>query len=225
MKFIGHLDIMRYFQKAIRRANIPIAFSGGFSPHMIMSFAAPLGVGVTSAGEYFDMELTDDSLSSKEMENRLNATMADGMKVISVRQISDGKASACMSLVAAADYTVAFREGKEPSVEWKKGQLEAFFAQDSIEILRKTKRSEKITDIKPWIYKLELRGDKVWMQLSQGSVHNLKPEMVLKAFAEHIGWDMPQFALLVTRREMYADQGTEEERKLISLEALGEEIG
>lgn len=126
MKFIGHLDIMRYFQKAIRRANIPIAFSGGFSPHMIMSFAAPLGVGVTSAGEYFDMELTDDSLSSKEMENRLNATMAEGMKVISVRQIPDGKASACMSLVAAADYTVAFREGKEPSVEWKKGQLEAF---------------------------------------------------------------------------------------------------
>ena len=51
MRFIGHLDIMRYFQKAIRRANIPIAFSGGFSPHMIMSFAAPLGVGVTSAGE------------------------------------------------------------------------------------------------------------------------------------------------------------------------------
>ena len=82
VKFIGHLDIMRYFQKAIRRANIPIAFSGGFSPHMIMSFAAPLGVGVTSAGEYFDMELTDDSLSSKEMENRLNATMAEGMKVI-----------------------------------------------------------------------------------------------------------------------------------------------
>ena len=78
------------------------------------------------------MELTDDSLSSKEMENRLNATMAEGMKVISVRQIPDGKASACMSLVAAADYTVAFREGKEPSVEWKKGQLEAFFEQDII---------------------------------------------------------------------------------------------
>ena len=195
MKFIGHLDIMRYFQKAIRRANIPIAFSGGFSPHMIMSFAAPLGVGVTSAGEYFDMELTDDSLSSKEMENRLNATMAEGMKVISVRQIPDGKASACMSLVAAADYTVAFREGKEPSVEWKKGQLEAFFAQDSIEILRKTKRSEKITDIKPWIYKLELRGDKVWMQLSQGSVHNLKPELVMEAFAKFLGIELEPFAL------------------------------
>ena len=45
VKFVGHLDTMRYFQKAIRRANLPVAFSGGFSPHMIMSFAAPLGVG------------------------------------------------------------------------------------------------------------------------------------------------------------------------------------
>ena len=42
VKFVGHLDTMRYFQKAIRRANLPVAFSGGYSPHMIMSFAAPL---------------------------------------------------------------------------------------------------------------------------------------------------------------------------------------
>ena len=55
MKFIGHLDVMRYFQKAMRRADIPIAFTKGFSPHMIMSFANPLGVGLTSDGEYFDI--------------------------------------------------------------------------------------------------------------------------------------------------------------------------
>ena len=48
MRFIGHLDVMRFFQKAIRRAEIPIAFTSGYSPHMIMSFAQPLGVGVTS---------------------------------------------------------------------------------------------------------------------------------------------------------------------------------
>ena len=52
VKFVGHLDTMRYFQKAIRRANLPVAFSGGYSPHMIMSFAAPLGVGTESLGEY-----------------------------------------------------------------------------------------------------------------------------------------------------------------------------
>ena len=50
VKFVGHLDTMRYFQKAIRRANLPVAFSGGYSPHMIMSFAAPLGVGTEMSG-------------------------------------------------------------------------------------------------------------------------------------------------------------------------------
>ena len=58
LKFVGHLDMMRYFQKALKRAGIDMKYSEGFNPHMIMSFAAPLGVGVTSTGEYFDMELT-----------------------------------------------------------------------------------------------------------------------------------------------------------------------
>ena len=52
MKFIGHLDTMRYFQKAMRRADVDIRYSEGFSPHQIMSFAAPLGVGLTGCGEY-----------------------------------------------------------------------------------------------------------------------------------------------------------------------------
>ena len=57
MKFIGHLDTMRYFQKAMRRADVDIRYSEGFSPHQIMSFAAPLGVGLTGSGEYLDIEV------------------------------------------------------------------------------------------------------------------------------------------------------------------------
>ena len=78
MKFVGHLDTMRYFQKAIRRAELPVAFSGGYSPHMIMSFAAPLGVGTTSLGEYFDMELTE-TMPTAEIQQRLNETMVEGV--------------------------------------------------------------------------------------------------------------------------------------------------
>ena len=51
LRFIGHLDVMRFFQKVMRRAGIPIAFTGGYSPHMIMSFASPLGIGLSSDGE------------------------------------------------------------------------------------------------------------------------------------------------------------------------------
>ena len=57
MRFIGHLDVMRYFQKALRRADIDVAYSEGFSPHQIMSFAAPLGVGLTSIGYYLVVEI------------------------------------------------------------------------------------------------------------------------------------------------------------------------
>ena len=57
LKFVGHLDMMRYFQKALKRAGIDMKYSEGFNPHMIMSFAAPLGVGITSDGEYFDIEV------------------------------------------------------------------------------------------------------------------------------------------------------------------------
>ena len=88
MKFIGHLDVMRYFQKAMRRAEIPIAFTQGFSPHMIMSFANPLGVGLTSDGEYFDIELTGP-VASKEAVRRLNEVMAEGMEVVSFVQIPE----------------------------------------------------------------------------------------------------------------------------------------
>ena len=117
MRFIGHLDIMRYFQKAMRRAHIDIAFTEGFSPHMIMSFAAPLGVGLTSNGEYMDIEIRTP-ISSEDAIRQLNEVMVEGMKVLSFRQIEEGKAGKAMSLVAAADYTVSFRPGYEPEGDW-----------------------------------------------------------------------------------------------------------
>jgi radical SAM-linked protein len=54
LRFIGHLDVMRYFQKEIRRAGLKVSYSQGYSPHQIISFAAPLAMGITSEGEYFD---------------------------------------------------------------------------------------------------------------------------------------------------------------------------
>lgn len=116
MKFVGHLDVMRYFQKAIRRAELPIAYSEGFSPHMLLSFASPLGVGISSTGEYFDMVLAED-MKTDEIVKRLNATMVEGMEVLSARHVPDGKASKAMSLVAGADYLVQFREGKMPEID------------------------------------------------------------------------------------------------------------
>lgn len=222
MKFIGHLDILRYFQKAIRRSGIDIAYSEGYSPHMIMSFAAPLGVGLTSDGEYFDMEVKSVS-SSSDMVRRLNAVMADGMGVVSIRRIPEEKSSNAMSLVAAADYLVNFREG-HPFPEGWQSKVEGFLAQPQILCMKKTKKGEKEVDIRPWIYRMEPRGEGVFLQVSSGSVKNLKPEQVLSSFASYLGAELPEFALMVHRLEVYADLGEEGTRKLVPLESLGEEI-
>lgn len=222
MKFIGHLDVMRYFQKAMRRAHIDIAFTEGFSPHMIMSFASPLGVGITSCGEYVDIEVRTP-ITSANAVRQLNEVMVEGMEILSFRQIPEGKAGKAMSLVAAADYTLTFREGHEPLPGWQE-RVADFISQDSIIVLKKTKKSEVETDIRPMIYEMKVEGDQVFLRLAAGSAANLKPELVMEAFASFIGMELDEFALLINREELYADLGDAEERKLVSLESLGEEI-
>lgn len=222
MKFVGHLDTMRYFQKAIRRAELPVAFSGGYSPHMIMSFAAPLGVGTTSLGEYFDMELTE-TMPTAEIQQRLNETMVEGVTVCSVRQVEDGKASTAMALVAAADYYVSFREGKEPSVPWRE-KFSEFLDQKEIVVTKKTKRSEKTVDIRPFIYKAELLDEGIFMQLASASSNYTKPELVMDTFMKWIGEEPKEFAYLIERREVYADAGENRNPRFIPLEELGEEV-
>ena len=81
-------DIMRYFQKALRRADVDLAYTQGYNPHPILSFAAPLGVGITSCGEYADLEV-NSSGSSKEMLARLNEVMVPGMEIIDYRVLPD----------------------------------------------------------------------------------------------------------------------------------------
>ena len=222
MKFIGHLDIMRYFQKAIRRAEIPIAFTSGYSPHMIMSFANPLGVGLTSDGEYFDIELTE-SIASKEAVRRLNEQMVDGMEIVSFVQIPDDKKSKGMSIVAGADYLSSVKNGSLPEDLAEK--LEAFYAQNEICVVKKTKKSEKEVDIRPMIYKLECRNGGIYMRVAAGSVQNLKPELVTEAFVRYLGMEADAVTFTHHRLETFAEsEDANGKTVLVPLDALGTEI-
>lgn len=225
MKFIGHLDVMRYFQKVMRRAEIPIAFTGGFSPHMIMSFAQPLGVGVTSDGEYLDIELTE-SISSEQAVRQMNETMVEGIEVVSFVEIPDDKKASGMTITAAADYKVTLQESvktsdiikKIPDV-WKERAVD-FLAQPEIKVLKKTKRSEKEVDIKPMIYKMEVNEDDIYLFLATGSEQNLKPDLVMETFLNYIGENLENCPMHYHRIDVYAkDHG-----KLVPLEALGKVI-
>ena len=206
MKFIGHLDIMRFFQKVMRRADIPIAFTGGFSPHMIMSFANPLGVGLTSDGEYFDIELAEE-IDMQAAVARMNEVMVEGIDVVNMVPISDSKKDTGMSIVAAADYLSSLKTGTFPS-DWKE-RANMFLNQSEIKTVKKTKKSEKEVDIKPMIYQFETRDESVYMRVATGSVENLKPEVVMNAFCEYLGMNMEEISFAHHRVDVYARENDE----------------
>lgn len=245
LKFIGHLDIMRYFQKAFRRADIDVEYSQGFSPHQIVSFAAPLGVGLTSDSEYMDVQLLSSD-TNEEMMKRINAVMAENIQIVNFQVLPDDSKNA-MSIVAAADYMVSIKDGYDfmdkASLEDK---FAKFYDRETIIINKKTKKSEMEVDIKALIYAVAFteedfhekikkapaieknptvaesyaNGIKLYMQLATGSVNNLKPELVMEAFCKQEGIEFNPFAYQVHRMEVYADMGDETKKVLLPLDQL-----
>ena len=240
IRFIGHLDVMRFFQKAMRRAEIDIAYTTGFSPHQIMSFAAPLGVGLESNGEYMDIECHSVT-GSQDMMNRLNRVSAPGIEVISVKALPDHAGNA-MASVAAAGYTIRFREGRAPEFDYIT-KLPEFLAKEHIMVTKETKTGVKEVDIRPGIYEMYILSQSnrpsaqdsivtsgynatpsIYMLVDASSAGNLKPGKVIEAFLAANGEELKENALLITREDVYTNVGTEQSPKLVPLDEIGSDI-
>ena len=151
MKYLGHLDLLRFFQKAIKRASLPVAMSHGFSPHQLLSFAMPLSVGLTSEGEYFDMELEDEKafgISPDDIMKRLSETMVDGIEIISVRPLVKDEKNV-MASVSEALYIVYYK--RHP--RWEEAAspndlVEHYKGLSSLLWEKETKKGTKVLDLK-----------------------------------------------------------------------------
>ncbi len=159
MRYVGHLDLMRFFQKALNRANIPLSYSKGFHPHPLISFAAPLSVGVTSCGEYMDV-VTESAVNTDEACLALDRQMVDGMRIVSVTELPE-KAKNAMASVEAAAYYVYFKSFDGSSVTDTidlnlagfSAAIHSFYHDaSSIPVTKQTKKSELEIDLKPLIY-------------------------------------------------------------------------
>lgn len=218
LKYIGHLDVMRYFQKLIRRSKLPVSYSEGFSPHQIMSFAMPLGISDESIGEYVDIEISE-KVTSEYAINALNAVSVPEIQVLSFREIPEGKKYNAMASITAAAYEVKIREeacDKEALIN----AFEIVLAKDQITILKKSKKTENVIDIKPFIYDYKVNEDSFYLLLSCGSVMNIKPELVFEAVFNHMDIEFDEYYVMVKRLEMY----TGEKNSLISLDDVGKDI-
>ena len=113
-----------------------------------------------------------------------------------------------------------FRDVYEPDIDIRE-KFNEFIKQSSIEILKKTKKSEMLVDIRPMIYKAYIDDDNTFfMKLATGSANNLKPELVMQAFSDYADFELKEFSLIVERLEIYGMS----EDKLIPLEDFGEDI-
>ena len=221
VRFIGHLDLMRFFQKAIRRAGLNVAYSQGYSPHQLMSFAAPLGVGATTDGDYIDVEFVSGEAEPDEIMRRLNDALTDEVFITEIERMPEGFKNS-MSMLECSAYMVTAKNDDSFPVDYKK-RFEEFLSQDSIIITKKTKKSEKEIDLKPAIlfhaFEMEefekmigeklpklhpvYTGDSIFLKLPTSSENTVKPEQVIDTFFGFCDFEPEPWNYQVHRLQMW----------------------
>ena len=220
LRFLGHLDLMRFFQKAIKRAGLDVAYSQGFSPHQLLSFASPLGVGQTTDGDYLDIEFASP-IVPEDVMTALNKELNTEVYITDIELMPEGFKNS-MSMLYLCDYVVTAKsEGAFPSDY--RSEFERFMSQKEIIIHKKTKKSERDVDIKKDIHLYafdktsyekctgrplpELHpiytGDSIYMRLSTESGNTVRPDHVMDAFFAFLGADSPLPGYGIHRIDMH----------------------
>lgn len=183
-KYISHLDINRCFQRAMKRAGIPLWFTEGFNPHAYLTFPLPLALGYESLCECVDFRLVEP-IDSREIVRRLNEVLPMGLKAL--------KASAPEHKptdIALAAYEVRL-ELADTGPDRAKQILDAFFAQPQILAMKRTKKGEKEISLKEHLHALSVcAGDEqvfLTVCLPAGNEQNINPTLVLDTFARQTG--------------------------------------
>ena len=181
LRYTGHLDLHKLWERAARRAELPLAYSQGFHPQPKMSMAAALPLGFSSRCEVMDMKLERD-ISLDDLPTRLNKTLPAGLQVVDVEQVEE-RAPALQTQVVSAEYEVTLTESIDRSD--LKQKIDSII--ESIALPRE--RRGKMYDLRPLIEELSLlpvslpKGEaqeiKIFMRLTAREGATGRPEEVL----------------------------------------------
>ncbi len=199
-RYISHLDLTRCMTRAFARTGIPIWFTEGFNPHVYMTFALPIPLGVEGLRESFDFKLLEDDFPPEEIRRQLNAALPPDLQVLET-----APAVSKPEAIAWAEYELRLYDpagGAALAAEW-----ERFLAQPAILAEKKTKRKCQEIDLRPHITELSrgTEGDcfAVTLRLPGGATLNLNPSLVLGAFWQFRGGEAEytRAARIAIRRE------------------------
>ena len=147
--WISHLDLMRLFQRAFKRAGLPLTHTQGYNPRPSVSIALPLSVGIESSCELLDFELDGDSkFTCDEIKSRLNASLVNGVRVLDVyessRKIRDLALLSCQVLL---EYDAGVPNGCVDAIQ-------ELFMRENLTVPKKSKNGPTEQDIIPMIKEL-----------------------------------------------------------------------
>ncbi len=180
IKYISHLDLMRAFNRMLARAEIPVKYSEGFNPHILLNFALPLSVGMTSERDFAEISLSED-MSNDEIKNRLQKKAPAGIIITDVTNDSAPE----FRNVAKAEFKLKVHCNK------KAEDFIKFLDLSEILTDKKTKKGIKEVDIKPMILNYDIKNNDdniidMKLLLSAGNTLNLNPSLVIKAAEKYI---------------------------------------
>lgn len=203
--FISHLDLMRIFQRAFKRADIMIWHSQGFSPRAYVSIALPLPVGSESICEILDFEIQDGSVELEKLPMLLNRTMPAGIRVLKAYE-SSVKIKHLTRL--QAEITLEYDNGVP---EQAQQQIAALFSSDEILVKKRTKSGgEAELNLKPMIFELSLRRASAQelelTALVAAQNPSCNPQLLVHAIERYLPDLKPDFAR-IKRLEIYDEQG------------------
>ncbi len=207
--YISHLDLMRVFQRAMKKTGIRQSYSQGFNPHPKMGFGQPLSLGYTGLNEYMEFE-TDEDYEPEELLQRLSSVMPEGLDIAECRRLEVLKKTLA-AVTEAAEYiiSVPFRAGADISGD---DMCDRFMSQDKIICLKKQKKKKDLAevDIKPMIrnlvFSLEDTGLSITAMLDSGSTSNLSPELLIDAICRFFGIDTGRNEIEVVRTRIIFNQ-------------------
>ena len=221
-RFLSHLELMRLWERALRRAGLPLAYSQGFNPHPRFSLASALALGIASAREYLEVELAG-RLQAEEIAGLLAPEMPPGLAVNRVRELRPGTRS-LTALIDRAAYSLEAPLTRPLAPGELKAALERFWQAPLLEVMRKTKSGVGTYDPRPLILELAAEETREFlflnMKVQAGGKGNVRPEEVARALAEAAGLPINLDALRFYRTGLFVSNDGGD---LDPLEALGGE--
>ncbi len=212
IRHIGHLDIQRSVQRGLRRSGLPVAYSQGFNPHILITFASALSTGACGKREIMDVTMAEE-VDEKEFLTRMNRAMPPEMRLKEARAV-DSKHPSLMGMVRAAVYDLAIRD--EETGRMLIAAIPAMMEKERIPAMRKTKTKLTEVDIKPLILDISGEGNHIRATLILNERESCKPQMLLDALKETAGIT-EEVRMLVTRESLL---GEDENGALTPLERL-----